>query len=666
MGSAFIIRTNSGLRGIVFAMSTGMNRVIPFLVLVLLLVSCCEPIHASVTSEQTEDAPKILIERARDIDKQRMEDIRTVRDEDDDDNEDADRNATSIEVKRPFSPEENLSLLLNRDYLNQFDIPIVFNDAVEYFIRYFTVQKRKVFVNWLKRAKRYAPTIRQILREQGLPEDLVYLAMIESGFNPKAYSPMKACGPWQFIYETGERYGLRVNYWVDERRDPQKSTVAAARYLKDLFNQFGCWYLAAAGYNAGERRIERAIVKHETNDFWELSKYNTLPRETRDYIPQLIAAAIIAKDPAKFGLANIPFDAPMPSSVLKVPGGTPLVAIAKAARLDLSALHSLNPEILRGITPPDAESYALRLPNSVDREGFGSRLKTGLEDGSRVLSVTAHVAKRKDSVSRITSRYGISTGDLILVNACGGDLKVKPGSVLYIPRFERDGESKAVGGRIPKSEEAEEKQASMQLTVAEKYSRNKNHHIVRRGEKLQDIARHYGVNIRTLREINDLKGDRIRPNTRIVLVSGKRIVMASRNGDRDEVAAQNPVFHVVKKGESLADISAKYGTDVATLRKMNKLKKDHIVPNTKLIVASKGKMQPITEKTDQTRSNGPRSTQVRILQARPVKLYHVVKKGENLTDISGKYNLNVISLKKMNGLKKDDVRPGMRLKVANR
>lgn len=644
-------------------MSIVMNRVIPLFVLVLLLVFCCKPIHA-VDSEPIKETPKALIEPARDIDKIGMEGIKTPEVKDEGVNEETGRNATSVEVNKSFSSEENLSPLLNRDYLKQFDIPIVFNDAVEYFIRYFTVQKRKVFVNWLKRAKRYAPAIRQILREHGLPEDLVYLAMIESGFNPKAYSPMKACGPWQFIYETGERYGLRVNYWVDERRDPQKSTVAAARYLKDLFNQFGCWYLAAAGYNAGEGRVERAIVKHETNDFWEISKYNTLPRETRDYIPQLIAAAIIAKDPEKFGLTNIPFDAPIPSSAHRVPGGTPLALVAKAARFDLVALHSLNPEVLRGITPPDKESYVLRLPDNVDREGFSSRLKAALEDGSRVLGVTAHIAKRKDSVSRLTKQYGISTSDLMLVNACGGDFRVKPGSLLYIPRFERDGEDK-VTVRIPKRKETEEKQASVQPPESEKAGKNRNYHIVRRGERLSDIARRYGVDIGMLREINDLKGDRIRPNTRIVLVSGKRIVRAPVNNGRNEVPVQNPVFHTVKKGENLADISGKYGTDVATLRKMNKLKRDRIVPNMRLMVAA-GKTQPTVEKNDKTRADRPRTTQVRTLQARPAKLYHVVKKGENLTDISEKYSLNVASLKKMNGLKKDGVQPGMRLKVANR
>ena len=203
--------------------------------------------------------------------------------------------------RRPYGQGESAFEAI-RDALRRysspdgFDIPVVFNESVDRHIRCFTGPKRDVFAQWLVRAKRYEPTIREILRKNDLPEDLVYVAMIESGFNMKACSRARAMGPWQFMDETGRQYGLRVDYWVDERYDLEKSTVAAARYLKKLFDQFGCWYLVAASYNAGENKVKKAIESSRTKDFWQLREYNMLPRETQEYVPQLIAAAVIAKD----------------------------------------------------------------------------------------------------------------------------------------------------------------------------------------------------------------------------------------------------------------------------------------------------------------------------------------------------------------------------------
>ncbi len=331
--------------------------------------------------------------------------------------------------------DDNIASLLTADYLKQFDIPIVFNDAVHYFVRYFTTEKRKIFANWLRRSKRYVPMIKEILRAHGLPEDLIYVAMIESGFNPRAYSSMKACGPWQFIYETGDRYGLRVNHWVDERRDPEKSTVAAALYLKDLFTQFGSWYLAAAAYNAGEKRIERSIEKHETADFWELMKYNTLPRETREYIPRLLAAALIAKDPDKFGFTGINYDRPIRFVNEKVPAGTPLADIAKAASTDVMTVRALNPELLTGIVPPDVDDYAIKLPEWIARDKFREELRIAPGTENKVLEVTTYTLKKHDSLAGVMKRYKVDHDDLRLVNVCDEELKARPGMVIYIPKF---------------------------------------------------------------------------------------------------------------------------------------------------------------------------------------------------------------------------------------
>lgn len=315
-----------------------------------------------------------------------------------------------------------------------FDIPIVLNDAVNKYIHFFSVTKHDLFEKWLKRTTRYAPFVREILKKHGLPEDLVYLAMIESGFNMRAYSRAKACGPWQFISETGERYGLKVDYWVDERRDLEKSTVAAARYLKALFDQFGCWELAAAGYNAGEGRIGRAIEKHDTNDFWKLRSYNALPKETREYVPQIIAAAIIAKDPERFGFTDMDVPAYDPTKI-KVPGGISLRGIANAGSLPLTELQFLNPEIRTGVTPPNRNGYILKLPESADAGDVSRRVQASLTNSRQIVGVIKHSVKKKDSLPRILKKYSIDSSDLALLNDQGEDLRIRKGQVLYIPRF---------------------------------------------------------------------------------------------------------------------------------------------------------------------------------------------------------------------------------------
>jgi membrane-bound lytic murein transglycosylase D len=224
-----------------------------------------------------------------------------------------------------------------------FDIPIVINGQVERFIEYFQTTHRKPFALWLQRSGRYIPMMKEVLKQHGLPEDLVYLALIESGFNPKAYSRRRASGPWQFITRTGKKYGLEVDWWIDERRDPEKSTIAAARHLKDLYDQFSCWYLAAAGYNAGAAKISRAIQRYQTEDFWELTKHKYLKRETRHYVPKMIAAALIAKEPEKYGFTDIVYDEPIRYEKVTVPDATDLKVIARLCEVDYETIKALNP-----------------------------------------------------------------------------------------------------------------------------------------------------------------------------------------------------------------------------------------------------------------------------------------------------------------------------------
>ncbi|MEW6657568.1 MAG: transglycosylase SLT domain-containing protein [Thermodesulfobacteriota bacterium] len=197
------------------------------------------------------------------------------------------------------------------EHQSKFNMPIQMNKQVRAYLTYFSTERKKIISCQLARSTRYLPMIKGIFQEYGLPEDLAYLAMIESGFNPRALSSAGARGLWQFIKPTGQRYGLVINNQVDERLDPEKSTRAAARYLRDLYKQFGSWYLAAASYNCGENRVQQKLNNSRNKNFWELSANKCLPNETKNYVPQMIAAIIIAKNPQKFGFNHVPYQQPL-------------------------------------------------------------------------------------------------------------------------------------------------------------------------------------------------------------------------------------------------------------------------------------------------------------------------------------------------------------------
>ncbi len=240
--------------------------------------------------------------------------------------------------------------------------PVEVNGPVQQFLERFQVSPRRELVSrWLDRSSRYLDMIRRVLRKKGLPEDLAFTAMIESGFNPLAVSRAGAKGLWQFMERTGRRYGLRVNRWVDERLDPEKSTEAAANYLKDLFGQFGHWFLAQAAYNAGEVKVARAVERARSNDFWTIARGRWLRNETKDFVPQIQAAMLIAREPERYGFQLSP-EEPMAYEVVSVPFSVELKKLAALAGLAPQALSDLNPELRRGMTPPGG-LYALKVPS---------------------------------------------------------------------------------------------------------------------------------------------------------------------------------------------------------------------------------------------------------------------------------------------------------------
>lgn len=248
------------------------------------------------------------------------------------------------------------------DILARKTFPMVNNEFVEQWLRYFTGRGRIHFEKWLSRSPRYTPLITQVMQQDGLPEDLVYLAMIESGFNPRAKSHARAVGPWQFIKSTGTRYALRVDSWVDERRDIVKSTHAAAQYLKELHQIFGSWYLAAASYNAGEGKVLNAIRRDKSRNFWELArKKKNFRAETRNYVPKIIAAALISKNPSQYGFADIKYETNLEWETVEVPSGVHLRSLTEVAGLDAETIKLMNAELKRGVTPP-GQNWTLKVP----------------------------------------------------------------------------------------------------------------------------------------------------------------------------------------------------------------------------------------------------------------------------------------------------------------
>ncbi len=365
------------------------------------------------------------------------------------------------------------------------------HDRVRYYEQYFLSTARHRFTIWLGRMQRFEGMIRIQFGAHGLPEDLVYLALIESGYSNTAVSRARAVGMWQFMRSTARRYGLTVDAWVDERRDPFKATDAAARYLSDLYDLFGSWYVAAAAYNGGEGRVSRGIKRLPGADsisdatFFDLSDRRYLRRETRDYVPKLIAAARIAKDPLQFGFDSIPYLQPFLFDEITVPDATGLDVLAELADTTLSALVELNPHYIRRVTPPGRPSI-VRVPR-----GTGvtvAQLYAELPADERVTFVY-HTVRRGETLSEIGSRYRVSVSLLRAANNNVHPRRLRVGQRLIIPL-------NGVTRRAPRRAVAT--QVSPPASGI---------HTVRSGESLWSIANRYGVSLSDLRQWNGMSND---------------------------------------------------------------------------------------------------------------------------------------------------------------
>ena len=373
-------------------------------------------------------------------------------------------------------------------------IPLVRNARIDQFINYFQTRRRSEFESWLVRYQEYHNMIQDILEKNGLPDELEFLALIESGMNPKAYSRASATGMWQFVYSTGKHYGLDRTWYVDERRDPVKATRAACQYLKDLYSEFDDWYLTLAAYNSGEGRVRRGMQLHNTRDFWQL---RSLPRETRDYIPYFLAAAIICRHPDQYGF-SMPKVEPYSYDEVTLEKSADLNVLARCCGISVKELRNLNPELRQSATPSDG-SYTLKVPRGTSDSFLAAY--NGLPNDQRFApQYIVHRVRRGESLWTISHRYHVSIHDLAAVNKIRNRHRIQIGQKLTIPIHAGGTNATLVGS-------SQGPPGTKRLVYT-----------VKRGDTLGQIAEDYNTRASSIRRWNGLRYRQyIYPGQKLVL-----------------------------------------------------------------------------------------------------------------------------------------------------
>jgi len=386
--------------------------------------------------------------------------------------------------------------------------------------------------------------------------------MIESGFNDRAYSSAHASGPWQFIQSTGEDYGLSNDWWRDERRDPVKSTRAAARHLRDLYEMFeGDWYLAVSAYNAGAGKMQRAIKLYGTRDFWEISHGDYLATETKNYLPKLLAAIQMAKDPEGHGFAEINYRPPIAFDTFTLPSTTDIEVIADLTGLTQEAVKELNPELKRWCTPPEAGPYELRLPVG-SRSDFEAKYAK-LPKKQRA-SYARHELKKGDTLLALARRYNTRVDDIVTLNQIKNPRSLSIGTELILPL-------QANAGKLP---------AELQRPASKSVARVKNYK-VRSGDNLWDIGRRFGVSAADLRSWNKMgKKTNLKPG-QTLLVSAAAETKKSAKKQSQVVAKKassgRKVVYRVREGDTLWGISRRFSVAAVEILNWNNLPNDHVL-----------------------------------------------------------------------------------------
>ena len=421
-------------------------------------------------------------------------------------------------------------------------IPLVTNSQVESYIRYFQGKGRKGFNIWLKRYVQYKDLMLPILDQYDLPEELIVVSMIESGFDPKAVSKAKAVGLWQFMYLTGKQYGLNRNWYIDERQDPIKSTHAAAKYFQDLYNEFEDWYLVLAAYNTGPGRVNRALKLHETSDYWQLY---SLPKDTKNYIPYYLSSAIILQNPEKYGF-KIPKSNPLKFDEVEIEKSSDLNVLAKAADTRVSTIKKLNPELRQPATPNNGP-YSLNIPFG-RKESFYKKFNAIPDNEKFAVQKVEHRVQKGENLSSIAAKYRVLKADLQTINNITNANNIRIGQILKIP----------VKGGI---------YANYPEKIIYK---------VKTGDQLGFIAEKYNTRASEIRKWNGMKANDSS------IYPGQKLTLFVKGQPVKDTPKKN--VYIVKSGDNLSIIAKNYNTTISKIKSWNSMESSTIYPGQKLTI----------------------------------------------------------------------------------
>jgi len=563
------------------------------------------------------------------------------------------------------------------------DFPLEVNQYVEQYLEYFTGKGSKYINLWLSRSGKYFPLMAQIFEKEKVPQQLLYLSMIESGLNPTARSWAKAVGLWQFIKGTGTLYDLKVDFNIDERRDPEKATLAAARHLKDLYYSLGDWYLALAAYNSGEGRVRKAMRRAGSSNFWEIRQH--LPKETRNYVPQYIAVTLIASQPDKYGFTSIQYEKPHEYVTHRIEGSVGLNMLAKCAGISDDLLKEMNPELIQPFTPAKyPNGYPIKVP-TLTYEQFANNLSLIPDDAK--LQYMVHVVSKGETLSRIAANYQVSASRLASVNSLSTRSKLKSGSEIKIPLegySDSDVELVLNTDSMPAIEEQirdknseapyqlqqiaqadaldleNEKAENEIVQVIVPEGKTAIAYTVKAKDNLMAISDMFDVRVSDLRNWNNLPyTSRVRVGQTIsVFVPADKLEyysqidsMSSSEKEKlvDIKSEDTWIEHRIRNGESLSSIATKYGVTIAQLKDWNNLRSDRISRGKKLSIYSGDSKNYKNSVASTGRTNST--------------VKYKVKRGDSLGEISKKFDVTIAQIKKWNKLNSNKLLMGSNLVI---